>query len=502
MHANRDEMPTVYDDNARRPDGKRRAIALSKSLLAIVAWLAIWQLVAFALANPWLLSGPLETLVAWGEFALTTEFWQTIACSLGRIALGFLVAFVIGTVLGYLAAKLPALRTFLRPAVLAIKSAPVVCVIALLLVAFGSNATTSIVVGLVVFPQFYHAIMEAALAHENEVNKALDVFGIPTIRRALCVDLVAFGASLRAATATAVGLAWKSGVAAEIIGLPALSIGSGVYLAKISLDSASIIAWTTTVILLCWLSEKLLMALVDAGMRLPEHWLASRTQRACGRGVSVTAEDRQAADGASGISVHEVIRTFPDGDGAEQLRYDDIEIAPGGRLCVMAPSGSGKSTLLRMIAGIDRPTSGTIEFTDSASLTSPAKSTNPVISLVLQDCSLVEWATALENVALVAEKPDEVCRGSRFLHELISAEDLIKPARELSGGTRRRAEICRALAHPSSLVILDEPFAGLDAVTKKRCMRLIDEELVGRTLVIATHEEEDAAALGCNIVKL
>ena len=85
---------------------------------------------------------------------------------------------------------------------------------------------------------------------------------------------------------------------------------------------------------------------------------------------------------------------------------------------------------------------------------------------------------------------------------MLDEEALAKPARALSGGMRRRAELARALAHPSSLVILDEPFAGLDEATKERCTRVIDEELDGRTLIIATHDEKDARALGCDIVRL
>lgn len=64
------------------------------------------------------------------------------------------------------------------------------------------------------------------------------------------------------------------------------------------------------------------------------------------------------------------------------------------------------------------------------------------------------------------------------------------------------AELCRALAHPSSIVILDEPFSGLDAHTKARCIDLVNRELSGRTLIIASHDEDDAAALGCDIVRL
>ncbi|MEI3376437.1 MAG: ATP-binding cassette domain-containing protein [Coriobacteriales bacterium] len=352
-----------------------------------------------------------------------------------RIALGFAIAFVTGCALGYLAARLPGLRTFLKPAVLAVKSAPVVCVIALLLVAVGSNATTAIVVGLVVFPQFYHAVMEAVLSRHSEVDKVLDVFGVPRLRRALCVELVAFGTAIRAATRTAAGLAWKSGVAAEIIGLPGISIGEGVYLAKISLDSASIIAWTATVILASWLSEKLLLLLVDAGVKLPRRWLAARVRKAT---TSPDAKpDAAIMPRPCAIDIDALERDY--GTDGPRLRYENLSVPAGGRVCVMAPSGAGKTTLLSMLAGIDRPDAGKIAGVAPG---------HDALSVVLQDCTLVPWASALENVALVAGDDAEIRRGLRLCRAMLDEEALGKPASALSGGMARRAELARALAHP------------------------------------------------------
>lgn len=476
--------------NDHQTRNRRSPAAFAKRALTIIAWLVIWQLIAVALGNPWLLSGPVETTQTWGQLVLTASFWQAIASSIARIAIGYGIAFVAGCVLGYLAAKLPGLRTFLKPAILVVKSAPIVCVIALLLVAVGSHVTTAIVVGLVVFPQFYHAVMEAALARDSEVDKILDVFGVSSMRRALCVEFVAFGASIRAATATAAGLAWKSGVAAELIGLPGISIGEGVYLAKISLDSASIIAWTATVIVLSWLSEKLLIRLVDAVVKLPRHWLATRVRTA----MTTKGADTPVTTAPTGLRIEGFACVYDTDDSTPlRLDYEDLTIAAGERLCVMAPSGAGKTTLLSMVVGIERPSAGTITYDNGQT---------PAMAAVLQDCTLLPWASALENIALVAKDASEIRRGVRLCRAMLDEEALSRPARALSGGMRRRAELARALAHPSSLVILDEPFAGLDTATKERCTRLIDEELDGRTLIIATHDEEDAAALGCDITRL
>ena len=332
--------------------------------------------------------------------------------------------------------------------------------------------------------------MEASLSRDSEVDKVLDVFDVPAMRRALCVELVAFGTSIRAATTTAAGLAWKSGVAAELIGLPGISIGEGVYLAKISLDSASIIAWTATVIVLSWLSEKLLVRLVDAVVKLPRRWLVALVRTA----MATKGADTPVTTAPTGLRIEGLACVYDTDDGTPlRLDYEDLTIAAGAHLCVMAPSGAGKTTLLSMVAGIERPSAGTIAHDDGQA---------PAMAAVLQDCTLLPWASALENIALVAKDASEIRYGAHLCRAMLDEEALAKPARALSGGMRRRAELARALAHPSSLVILDEPFAGLDEATKERCTRVIDEELDGRTLIIATHDEKDARALGCDIARL
>lgn len=158
----------------------------------------------------------------------------------------------------------------------------------------------------------------------------------------------------------------------------------------------------------------------------------------------------------------------------------------------MAPSGAGKTTLLRMIAGIERPDTGMVGHGGTH---------NPPMGVVLQDCTLVPWASTLENIALVANDESELRRGMRMGRAILDDEDLARPARALLGGMGRRAE-SPCTGHPSSIVILDEPFSGLDAHTKARCIDLVNRELGGRTLIIASHDEDDAAALGCDIVRL
>lgn len=186
--------------------------------------------------------------------------------------------------------------------------------------------------------------------------------------------------------------------------------------------------------------------------------------------------------------------------------------------CLMAPSGAGKTTLLRILMGLELPDSGTITAeslppitlgeSDSSALTKLIKLTREQyrISAVFQEDRLIEHMNPLENVALVQPGKwfqrvnTDILRGE--LIRLLPEESLERPVSTLSGGMRRRCALIRALLAPSDLLLLDEPFTGLDEQTKKEAIRYLLEKRDGRLTLIATHSREDAAALGGRVCLL
>lgn len=157
--------------------------------------------------------------------------------------------------------------------------------------------------------------------------------------------------------------------------------------------------------------------------------------------------------------------------------------------CLMAPSGTGKTTLFRILMRLERPDQGTI---------SPGRYT---VSAVFQEDRLIEHMTPIENAALVLSGPSLRTPDSlreEFLR-LLPEESLSRPVSTLSGGMRRRCALVRALLAPSDLLILDEPFTGLDEETKKEAVRYLLEKRDGRLTLIATHSRGDAALLGAKL---
>lgn len=164
------------------------------------------------------------------------------------------------------------------------------------------------------------------------------------------------------------------------------------------------------------------------------------------------------------------------------LQNLSLTLEPGHIYCLTGPSGCGKTTLLRIIMGLELP--------DCSHNRRPE---HLKISAVFQENRLFEFLTPIKNVELVC--PGK-CEAAPLLAQLLEPEALTRPVSSLSGGMKRRVAISRALAAPSELVLMDEPFTGLDDAARENAIRVIRENLRGRTLLLVTHRREDAALLG------
>lgn len=195
-----------------------------------------------------------------------------------------------------------------------------------------------------------------------------------------------------------------------------------------------------------------------------------------------------------------------------------MEFSAGTFYCLMAPSGSGKTTLFRLILGLEKPNSGMIQFSPMAAANgaAPNSSSNsaskpdscsiwvprPLIPAVFQENRLLEGYTAIENLRFALRKQYSNEELTAYLLRLLPEDSLNKPVCEFSGGMKRRVSILRAILAPSEIILMDEPFTGLDTDTKQLTINLIKELCVGKLLIAATHAEEDAALLGAKIIHL
>ena len=165
--------------------------------------------------------------------------------------------------------------------------------------------------------------------------------------------------------------------------------------------------------------------------------------------------------------------------------------ADRGVTCIMAPSGAGKTTLLRILLGLEQPDSG------SVSLPVPCR-----VAAVFQEDRLLEHLDAMDNLRFALGAALDEAAAALLLTELGLAETVSKRVREYSGGMKRRLALARALLAPAEVLVLDEPFTGLDEENRERAVACIRRAAEDKIVLLVTHEEADAAALGAEILRL
>lgn len=446
---------------ARQMTERMKAVAATGAVAAF--WLAAWMLVAALVAQPLILPGPDAVALALLRLVCDGGTWAILAGSGARLLGGLALAAVFGGVLAGISSRSRAFAHLVAPALSFVKATPVACVVVLLLIWLGSARVSIAAVFLMALPGVYFSLAEGLA----QVDKPLEqMFRLHGVRgwRLFCAhtwrEVLPFVLSCARAV---IGMSWKAGVAAELIGMAVGTVGERIYQAKLLIETADLLAWTVLVVAASWACERVLVWLLRVSG--PAAWrvaVRAHGRGACGRAGA--ASDGAAAELA--LAVGDRAPWAPALDGLV------LNVPAGGRICVMGASGMGKSTLLSLAAGECAP-----------------------CSMVFQDARLVEPASALDNVLVCADACVDASSAATLLRLLVPGVDVHVRVAELSGGQRRRVEIARALLCPGGAVILDEPFTGLDASARDATAKTVLDLLDGRMLLLATHDVADARAL-------
>ena len=454
---------------ARHMTERVKAVAAAGAVAAF--WLAAWMLVAALVAQPLILPGPGTVVMALLRLVCDAGTWAILAGSGARILGGLALAAVCGGVLAGASARSRAFARLVAPALSVVKATPVACVVVLLLIWLGSARVSIAAVFLMALPGVYFSLAEGLAQVNGSLEQMLRLHGVRGWRL-FCAhtwrEVLPFVLSCARAV---IGMGWKAGVAAELIGMAVGTVGERIYQAKLLIETADLLAWTVLVVAASWVCERVLVWLLQASG--PVMWRAA--VRAHGReGRGLRGRAGAAGDGAAAelaLAVGDRAPWAPALDGLV------LNVPAGGRICVMGASGVGKSTLLALAAGECAP-----------------------CSMVFQDARLVEDTSALDNVLVCADARVDASSAAALLRLLVPGVDVHTCMDELSGGQRRRVEIARALLCSGSAVILDEPFTGLDAAARDATAEVVLDLLDGRTLLLATHDAADAQALNISDV--
>ena len=234
-----------------------------KPVLIALFWLAVWALACTAVKSEILLPSPQSTLKALWSLLKTADFYKSAAFSVLRILAGFISGAALGILLGSLTAVSSVLRSLFSPVMSIIKATPVASFIVLLFVWFSNGAVASFTSGLIVLPVMWSSTFTSVTQIDKELVEMAALFKVPFKKMLSGLYIPSVLPQLKSAAATALGLAWKAGIAAEVICSPKNSIGSGIYSSKIYLDTPSLFAWTLTVIVISVLLEKLIIKLLS-----------------------------------------------------------------------------------------------------------------------------------------------------------------------------------------------------------------------------------------------
>ena len=234
-------------------------------LLAIVVWVLVWQIAAISLGHGGLfLATPGQTLSALARLLPTAAFWNRIAFSALRIVAGFVLAVVGGLVLGAAGSRWHLVRVFVDPVMQLIRAMPVASFVILALL-WVSGSNLSVVVSFThVLPVVYAGVLAGIADTDPQLLEMARVYRLPLTARLRYIWLPGIFPSFCESCIAAMGMCWKSGVSAEVIGLPDHSVGDALYRAKITLSTPDVFAWTLVIVLLSALLSSVAAGLLRA----------------------------------------------------------------------------------------------------------------------------------------------------------------------------------------------------------------------------------------------
>ena len=222
----------------------------------------IWHGLSLYIGHDILLVSPVSVVQRLAQLVLETDFWKSILFSASRITAGFILAVVSGILLAALSASFRRAEEFFAPVILFAKATPVASFIILVLIWVSSRNLSVLISFIMVLPIIYTNVLNGIRSTDPKLLEVAEVFGIPAYRRIMYIYVSQVMPFFRSACLVGLGLCWKAGIAAEVIGIPGGSIGQKLYMAKIYFATPDLFAWTLTIIIVSLVFEKMFMLLI------------------------------------------------------------------------------------------------------------------------------------------------------------------------------------------------------------------------------------------------
>lgn len=252
---------------AKKTNIFQKAKGIYPKLFAVLLALLVWHIASAAIDNRLILASPLESGKTLIKIISGNALLPSVWFSFSRITAGFMAALFAGVFLAVAAGRFQTIETLLLPYMTTIKSVPVASFIVLALIWFSSGALSTFTSFLMTLPVIYTNTLEGIKSIDTKMLGMAAVFRVPWKRRLLYIWTPQIRPFLISACSVALGLAWKAGIAAEVIGIPEGSMGEKLYYAKVYFSSADLLAWTFIIVILSLLFEKAFVGLLKYGFR-------------------------------------------------------------------------------------------------------------------------------------------------------------------------------------------------------------------------------------------
>lgn len=239
-------------------------------IVGAVIFLALWQIISWFIGMEMLFASPFQVAARLSDLIFEKDFLSTVFYSLLRIGIGFLIGFVLGLLLAVASGKKNWLNDLVSPLLVTVKSVPIASFIILFLIWFNYSYLAVLISFLIVFPIIYQNVFEGIKSADSKLLEVADFYKVGFRKKLIYVFIPNVKPYLISATKLAVGMAWKAGVAAEVIGQVDFSIGEKLYYSKIYVQNADLLSWTIVIIVLSALCEKVITKLLKLFFRKVE----------------------------------------------------------------------------------------------------------------------------------------------------------------------------------------------------------------------------------------
>ena len=254
--------------------------APARALIALAFWIGVWWIAALIVGREVLIPSPPAVAVQLFRLLGTSEFYLSVLLSVARITAGFAAAVLLGILTGALCAVSAPADTLLSPLFSVIRATPVASFIILALVWINKELIPVFISALMVLPVIHGNVREGILSADPLLIETAAIFRFTKKQKLLRIYMPAVSPYLSAGVRTCLGLAWKAGVASEVLCFATHSIGNRLYQSKVYLETTEMFAWTVTVIGLSMIIEKLLMAAVSAWQRKKNYDIGKKPEKA------------------------------------------------------------------------------------------------------------------------------------------------------------------------------------------------------------------------------